>query len=179
MYIRRMSRMFGDLFQLGHVVTDLDDAVGEWISAGVGPWEVIRDFPVDGWWHDGEPTDPHVDVALAWSGDTQIELICQTNDAPSMYRDFLRDRPEGGFQHVGYRCPDYDAAVEAGRQAGYTMWMHGLVSGRPFGYLKPPPGSGTPVVEVSQSSEQALLRARLASAAARAWDGTAPRRERP
>lgn len=173
-----MSRFFGDLFQLGHVVPDLDGAIGEWIAAGVGPWDLIRSFPVDAWWHDGEPTEPQIDVALAWSGDTQIELICQTNRAPSMYVDFLDAHPNGGFQHVGYRCPDYDRAVDNGLQAGYTMWMHGLVSGRPFAYLKPPQGSAAPVVEVSRGSEQGVVAARRHSDLARSWDGTNPINER-
>ena len=173
-----MSRFFGDLFQLGHVVPDLDSAVRDWLAAGVGPWDVIRDFPVEAWWHEGVRTDPHIDVALAWSGDTQIELICQTDRAPSMYRDFLAEHPRGGFQHVGYRCPDYDRALADGLQAGYTMWMHGLVSGRPFAYLAPPQGSGAPVVEVSRGSEQGRASAREHIATARGWDGSDPINER-
>ncbi len=173
-----MSRWFGDLFQLGHVVPDLDDAINGWLTAGVGPWGVIRAFPGDAWWYEGEPTEPVGDVALAWSGETQIELICQTNAAPSMYVDFLEAHPEGGFQHVGYRCADYDRAVQDGHTAHFTMWMNGLVGGRPFAYLRPPPGSGAPVVEISRGSEQGATVALRSIAIGRAWDGTDPIRER-
>jgi hypothetical protein len=36
-------------------------------------------------------------VALGYSGPIQIELIVQHNDAPSLYRDFLAERPQGGL----------------------------------------------------------------------------------
>ena len=38
-------------------------------------------------------------IALANSGDLQIELIQQVNDAPSMYKEFL-DAGHEGLQHV-------------------------------------------------------------------------------
>ena len=48
-----------------------------------------------------QPTDMRVRIALANSGDLQIELIQPLDDEPSPYRDFLQDNGgHGGLQHV-------------------------------------------------------------------------------
>lgn len=137
-----MSQLFGELFQLGHVVPDVDTAMEAWRLAGVDDWTVVRDFPVLAWHYHGEPVQLPIDVALAWSGSVQIELIAQLDDTPSMYREFLAGHPAGGLQHYGYRPADYSAALAAAEAAGWTPWLGGLVEvNRPFCYLKPPAGS--------------------------------------
>lgn len=137
-----MSRLFGELFQLGHVVPGVDAAMEAWRVAGIEDWTVMRDFPVMQWYYHGEPVELPIDVALAWSGNVQIELIAQLDETPSMYREFLASHPAGGLQHYGYRPADYSAALAAAEAAGWTPWLGGLVEAdRPFYYLKPPSGS--------------------------------------
>jgi len=48
-------------------------------------------------------------IALGNTGDLQIELIQQRNDASSMYMDFLNAGREG-LQHMSYWTSDYQAA---------------------------------------------------------------------
>ena len=85
-----MSRLFGPLRQMGFVVRDIDRAMRHWIEVcGVGPWFVAEKLPLDGFWYKGQPYDIHITVALANSGDVQLELIQQRDTTPSMYRDFL------------------------------------------------------------------------------------------
>ncbi|MCC5874129.1 MAG: VOC family protein [Gammaproteobacteria bacterium] len=148
-----MSNLFGELFQLGHVVPDVDAAMAGWRTAGIEEWTVVRDFPVLEWRYRGEPVTLPIDVALAWSGGVQIELIAQLDETPSMYREFLAQHPEGGLQHYGYRPQDYSAALQAAEASGWTRWLGGLVeAGRPFCYLKPPAGSrGLLPAEISGS----------------------------
>lgn len=150
-----MSRMFGELFQLGHVVPAVDAAMEAWKVAGIEEWTVVRDFPVMQWYYHGDPVKLPIDVALAWSGNVQIELIAQLDETPSMYREFLTLQPEGGLQHYGYRPADYDAALATAQAAGWTPWLGGLVEAdRPFCYLKPPPGSrGLLPAEISGAAD--------------------------
>lgn len=169
-----MSRHFGELYQLGYVVASVDSAVDDWIRSGVGPWEIIRSYPVDQWWYQGERAEIDVDIAIGWSGATQIELIEQTNNVSSMYLDYLATFPTGGLQHLGYRCADYDRAIEAGGAAGFTVLMNGLVGDTRFAYLKPPVGSQTPVVEISAGSAASMRRNEEKAGAARVWDGNNP-----
>ena len=54
--------------------------------------ELIRDFYIDRvkmdyFRHRGQASNVEASIALANSGDLQIELIQQRNDAPSMYKE--------------------------------------------------------------------------------------------
>lgn len=134
-----MSGLFGKLFQLGHVVPAIEPAMASWRIAGVEDWQVLRDFPVHEWHYRGVKTSVPIDLALAWSGDVQIELIAPRDDAPSMYQEFLAQHPEGGLQHYGFRPEDYEATLAKALARGWTPWLGGLVEpGRPFCYLRPP-----------------------------------------
>jgi catechol 2,3-dioxygenase-like lactoylglutathione lyase family enzyme len=94
-----MSRLFGDIRQLGMVVRDADAAMQEWLKLGVGPWYVLH-FTVDDYFYRGEPSPPpQLKLCFAHSGGLQLELIEQQNDVPSAYREFL-DAGREGCQHV-------------------------------------------------------------------------------
>ena len=138
-----MSRLFGELFQLGHVVPGVDAAMEAWKLAGVDVWQVVRDFPVLEWRYRDAVVEIPIDVAIAWSGNVQIELIAPRDSAPSMYREYLARNPQGGLQHYGYRPPDYRQALDVALAAGWVYWLGGLVeAGRPFAYLRPPERAG-------------------------------------
>jgi hypothetical protein len=137
-----MSGLFGELFQLGHVVPSIDEGMRAWDRAGLTEWQVLRDYPVLEWRYHDQRVEIPIDVALAWSGSVQIELIAPRDRSPSMYREFLDMHPQGGLQHFGYRPADYDVALAQALAAGWTWWLGGLVApSRPFAYLRPPPGS--------------------------------------
>jgi len=145
--------MFGELFQLGHVVPDVRSAVAGWAVMGIESWQVIEDYPVEAWWYRGARTQIPIDVALAWSGPVQIELIAPRDQTPSMYREFLAEQPGGGLQHFGFRCVDYQASLDAALRAGWTEWLSGRVDANlEFCYLRPPAGSGLLPVEISRRS---------------------------
>ena len=95
-----MSRLFGSLTQIGIVVRDIEAAMQHWAEVcTVGPWFYADRLPVTAFSYRGERFDEiHISVALANSGDTQLELIQQRCDTPSMYRDFLAAGHEG-MQH--------------------------------------------------------------------------------
>ncbi len=95
-----MSRLFGPLRQMEFVVRDIGEAMRHWVEVcGVGPWYVAEKLPLDGFWYKERQYDIHLTVALAYSGDVQLELIQQRDRTPSMYQEFLaagrRDWPQG------------------------------------------------------------------------------------
>ena len=117
-----MSRIFGAVCQNGYVVRDIRAAMDHWVNVmGVGPWYYIDRVKTDYFRHRGQDSGMEMSVALANSGDLQIELIQQRNDAPSMYKEFLNSGREG-LQHMSYWTRDYqglyDRALVARLQSG-------------------------------------------------------------
>jgi hypothetical protein len=97
-----MSRIFGAVCQNGYVVRDIHAAMDHWIRVmGVGPWYYIDRVKTDYFRHRGQDSAVEMSIAIANSGDLQIELIQQRNDAPSMYREFL----DAGRAKACSTCP--------------------------------------------------------------------------
>jgi len=94
-----MSRIFGPVRQNGYAVRDVEAAMRHWVSLGVGPWFYFENVPVTDWEHRGRPGQVAMSIALANSGDLQLELIQQRNDSPSLYWEFIKAHGEG-LQHV-------------------------------------------------------------------------------
>ena len=174
-----MSRIFGAVRQNGYVVRDIEAALRHWTERlGVGPFFYFERVPVEDFRYEGRPSPIDVSIALANSGDLQIELIQQRNDAPSMYRDFLAAGHEG-LQHVAYWTEAYDALLEKALGAGYAVGQQGAIGARGrFAYLKTEQHPGT-VVEISEvSGGKGRFFAHLAELA-RVWDGADPVRTVP
>ncbi|MGY4472453.1 hypothetical protein ACVWWK_008162 [Bradyrhizobium sp. LB9.1b] len=115
-----MSRIFGAVRQNGYVVRDIHAAMKHWIDVmGVGPWYYMDRVKTDWFRHRGENSAVEMSIALANSGDLQIELIQQRNDAPSLYREFL-DSGHEGLQHMSYWSHYYQALYDRARSGSAT-----------------------------------------------------------
>ena len=121
----------------------------------------------------GEPSPLEVSIALANSGDLQIELIEQRNDAPSMYRDFLA-RGQEGLQHVACWYDSLDAPLARAAELGFAVGQSGCIGeqGR-FAYLETESHGGT-VVEISEISGSKGRFFEHVRASAADWDGSEP-----
>jgi hypothetical protein len=167
-----MSRIFGDIAQIGYVVRDIQTSMDNWVRHGVGPWFYIERVPMDYFrYHDTE-SDLHMSVALANSGATQIELIQQRNDNPSMYKDFL-DAGHYGAQHIAYWTNDYDALYDKAIGEGYTVGQEGSISGGRFAYLQTEWEPGTTIEISDVSGPKGQMFAYIRDVAAN-WDGSEP-----
>ncbi len=113
-------------------------------------------------------------VALANSGDLQIELIQQRNDAPSMYLDFLARHGEG-LQHMSYWSMDYQALYDRAIAAGCMVGHEGQIGGPKgrFAYFDTSGHAGT-VIEISDISGSKGRFFERVKAAALDWDGSDP-----
>ncbi|MFD1812232.1 VOC family protein [Rhodococcus gannanensis] len=170
-----MSRIFGPVRQLGYVVHDIEGAMTHWTeTAGVGPFFYVEDQPLNNFRFRGQSSSPRFSVALAQTGDIQIELIQQRNDEPSAFKDFT-DRGLEGLQHVAFWTTDFDRHLTAARDQGLTELQSGLSgSGAPderFAYFEEGPFPGT-VVELSEISGRKGDLFRAVAAASVGWDGT-------
>jgi hypothetical protein len=116
-----MSRLFGPMRQVGIVVRDIDKAMRHWVEVcGVGPWFYAEQLPMDEFRYKGRRYDIKVSIALANSGNVQLELIQQRCDSPSLYRDFLAAGHEG-MQHWSSWPVDYHAVRERALRTGWQI----------------------------------------------------------
>jgi hypothetical protein len=174
-----MSRIFGEIRQLGYVVPDIEEAMRYWTETlGVGPFFYNDRVPIRKYQYDGRAYEPHNSVALANSGPVQVELIQARNDVPSMYRDFTR-RGQFGLQHVAYWTQTYDADLERLYDLGFKPMMQGEVgqNGR-FVYFDKEHHPGT-VIELSEVLGPKGIMFRMIREAAETWDGRDPVRPFP
>ena len=120
--------------------------------------------------HRGEPTTPTITLAFCNSGDLQLELIGQTGDAPTAYKDFL-DSGREGFHHLAWWTDDI-ATVEADvRAAGLEIVLQSDGSSvAQFFYADAPTAAAT-CLEVMELNEMTQGLADHVKEAADTWDG--------
>ena len=113
-------------------------------------------------------------VALANSGDLQIELIQQLNDAPSMYKEFL-DAGHEGLQHMSYWTTDYQGLYDKAISLGYVVGHEGSIGGEKgrFAYFDTQAHPGT-IVEISDISGPKARTFEHIRKVSQGWDGSEP-----
>lgn len=169
-----MSLLFGPITQNGYVVPDIEAAMHHWSTVlGVGPWFQLGVPEFTDMVHRGKPTDARVRIALANSGDLQIELIEPLDENPSPYREFLTATGgRGGLQHVSSwpSSTGYDAHLDAFTAAGGKVLFQGRGGRTRFVYFETALDFGT-VFEMADLSTgtQKLFDAIRAEAAE--WNG--------
>lgn len=163
----------GPIRQIGYVVTDLERALAEWLALGVGPWFVVREHTQRVIYR-GEPCEVTISIALANSGELQVELIHQHGDTPSIFTEFLA-AGRGGFHQFNWWTTDFDAAVAAAEAAGWpVVWTGDAESVTRFAYVEPPAGGLATVYEIMELTELATGMGDFVRDAARDWDGSDP-----
>ena len=174
-----MSRIFGEIRQLGYVVEDIEAEMAHWSEKlGIGPWFYAPRVPIENYFYRGAAYEPHNSVALANSGFIQCELIQCRNDVPSMYRDFLQ-AGHTGLQHVAYWTRNYDEDLARAASHGFQPVMGGEVGAKGrFCYFDTESHPGT-VVELSEVIGPKGRMFDLIRDAARDWDGSHPVRPFP
>lgn len=100
-----MSRLFGPIVQQGYVLPNVGSALKDFLAAGFGPFFRMPPTELVSYYR-GERSDVVLSGAFSFTGDQQIELLCQDNEAPSIYREFLEHSPRGGLHHVSMWADD-------------------------------------------------------------------------
>lgn len=174
-----MSRLFGEVRQIGYVVKDIEAAMHFWSETlGIGPWFYAPRIVDDYFEYKGKPSPLQRAVALANSGSVQMELLQQLNDAPSMYKDFL-DAGHTGAQHFAYWTTSFDADMERLTARGLKVGMRGQVGpGGRYVYFETEFHPGT-VIELSEVSGPKGKLFETIRQAGQNWDGADPIRPFP
>lgn len=119
-----MSKLFGPVVQQGYVVPDVDASIEHWLARGVGPFflQDISDFSGQ---YDGSHIQADMRAGFAYCGDQQIEVITPEGEHPSIYKDYLKQNPAGGLQHLAYWVDDVEKKLAEVAAAGhqFKVWQ--------------------------------------------------------
>jgi hypothetical protein len=166
--------IMGSVDQLGYVVKDVRAAAKHWTETfGVGPFFLFPEAGIREVSYKGTVSKARIAVAIAYNGDTQIELIQQLNPdepgAESAYTQFLEEHGEG-LHHLCHFTDDYEGYVKRFADRGFTpyYWGDSGPDAR-FAYFPTEAHPGT-VIEVYETRLFAEFFAMMRDAA-RDWDG--------
>lgn len=110
-----------EIMQIAYSVVDIEQGMrhyGELLH--VGPWFLIGPFAPPKGRYRGTPTKARFSLALAYSGQVQVELIQQHDQEPSVFQETLKARGAHGFHHWGVGARDFDASSAKYRSRGYN-----------------------------------------------------------
>jgi hypothetical protein len=175
-----MSYHFGAARQAGIIVEDIDKAIEHWVSTvGAGPFFVARHVPLEFVEFNGEFTQPDLSVAMGFSGDLEIELIQQHNDAPSPWLNFYKNSGPG-LHHLSAWTTEYDNVMARTKLDGFTPNCVGKIAGGArFAYFNADAtdGSSFEISDLGVNGEIGKIHT-TAREAAVGWDGSQPIRDR-
>ena len=129
--IPSLPDVFGPANQVAYVVKDIDAAVQFWHDEfGVGPFAVFRnETPLSNATYRGNPMEEtHLNIAFAYVGDIQLELIELIGDTPSHYKEAL-DRNQTGVHHYCVCVEDFPAAYEHAMSNDFVALVDAGVDG--------------------------------------------------
>ena len=166
----------GEIMQLAFVPDDFDAAVRHWTQTmGVGPFFLMEGIHLEGMKYKGEPTDAVFDLALAYWGDIQIELIRPRDDHPSIYRGEYAEGLNGGLHHVCILVDDIEEAYRVCGDQGAEIVIEGSLGESRVIYVDPGQGPGS-LVEILQQGEGGPGLFAMIKQAGVGWDGNEPLR---
>ena len=164
--------------QLAYVVRDLDAALAYWSGMlKVGPFFRMDHAPLMEQRFYGQPSNVDVAIALGNSGDLQIELIQQLNDAPSVYKEFL-DAGRVGVHHFGLMPVDYAASCAQYRANGHAAAFECTIAGAELTYFDTVATVGH-YIELWDNKDVFKDMFQMVEDAAKHWDGSHPVRPFP
>ena len=165
----------GEVMQLAFVPKDFDAAVKHWTEVmGVGPFFLMEGVHLEGMKYKGEPTEAAFDLALAYWGDIQIELIRPRDNHPSIYSGEYAD-VDGGLHHVCILVDDIEEANRVCGEQGAEVVIEGSLGDSRVIYVDPGRGPGS-LVEILQQGEGGPGLFAMIKQAGEGWDGSEPLR---
>jgi hypothetical protein len=111
----------GGIVQVAYTVPDIQKAMRDYSELmRVGPWFLVGPFVPPKGVYRGVTTKMRISLALAFTGETHIELIQQHDDEPSVFGETLKARGAHGFHHWGIGTRDFDKTAAHYRSLGYA-----------------------------------------------------------
>jgi hypothetical protein len=160
------EHIFGPISQLGYVTDDIEATARMWTAtSGIGPWTRMRGVTMTAIM-EGKPTDISIDVALAYKGDVQIELIKPLCDSPSPYQENKR-AGLWGLHHVQFQTKNMAESIELAKSAGLEVSCKIDQGGGIYNYLR---GPGV-WFEIMEAGEGLVGLFEMIKSASDGWDG--------
>jgi methylmalonyl-CoA/ethylmalonyl-CoA epimerase len=169
------STIFGPVIQHAFVVRDMDAALKYWVEVmGVGPFYRVDKARYREALYRNEPSLPQYSVAIAYWGESQIELVAPTSDTPSIYNEFLEDGHDGLLHHMCVtveNMADFRRSIDAANFE--TLAEIALMPEGHILYLRGR-GQSWPLIEVGEFSSSLYEFFAQVKTASGGWDGRDP-----
>ena len=179
-----MMMGFGEIKQLGHIVSDMDQALELWTERlRVGPFFLMPEVEFQGYFYRGQPMpSPCLAIAIAFSGGMQIELIQQLDDRPSTYTEFL-SAGRSGLHHYSTwfsNREDYEQTRTWALQSNFQLVQECRPDdGARLAYFETA-NPAAPLFELSEALVPGVAEMMVsAEQTCREWDGSDPVRTLP
>ena len=169
-----MERLFGPMKQMGFVVDNFEDPIKHWTEKlNVGPFFILEHLDLKDVYYygkNGEENKIDFSVALAYSGDIQIEFIKQHCNTPSIYNEYVNNK-KNVLHHLCTFTKDIDSDIKILESQGYKKLQGGSTMDEgTFSYLDID-SNFSPILEIAQLSEGALGMFDMIKEASINWDG--------
>lgn len=130
----QIETLFGPIQQIAYVVEDIEKSMAAWQQQlQLGPFALIKQFnPLQGSQYRGKRSgDIWVNMAFAYMGDLQIELIQPLDQTPSIYQE-AKERGLWSAHHYAVFSADFGAAKSHALENGFEI----VVSSEKMAYLE-------------------------------------------
>lgn len=163
----------GEVMQLAYVPRDIEQALRFWtVVIGAGPFFRLPHVAYKAATYRAQDSKVDFSVLIGYWGDTQIELIQQHCNSPSIYKAGL-DEGREGLHHVCILVDDIERARQAAADAGLSIEQEVFLDGGEAIYVDTGGGPGT-MVEILQPMPGFDELCAMMRDAHRGWDGRDP-----
>ena len=172
-----MEKLFGPMEQMGFVVDNFDEPIKHWTEKlNVGPFFILEHLDLKDVYYygkNGEENEIDFSVALAYSGNMQIEFIKQHCDTPSIYNEYVNNK-KNTLHHLCTFTKNIENDIKILESQGYRNLQGGKTMDEgTFSYLDID-NNFSPILEIAQLSEGALGMFDMIKEASMNWDGKKP-----
>ena len=166
-----MKKLFGPMEQMGFVVDNFEEPIKHWTEKlNVGPFFILEHIDLQHFQYKGHKSVIDFSVALSFSGNTQIELIKQHCDTPSIYNEYSEIK-RGCLHHICRLTSNINNDIEILEGQGYQTIQDGETSdgGIKFAYLDIHANYGS-ILELAELKEENLAITEVMKNASKNWD---------
>jgi hypothetical protein len=126
--IRGITRMkLPKVGQIGILVGDISEAAAYYAKLlDVGPWyrsNIVKHEAV----YRGKSISPDLDIAIAFQGGMEIELIADRGNVENVYSDMF-SKCGGGIHHLGMMVCGYEKKLEEMKANGVEVLQSGVIT---------------------------------------------------
>ena len=170
---------FGEIRQLGHVVTDINQALELWTERlKIGPFFLMPEVIFEDYVYRGQGMpSPRLAIAIAFTGTMQIELIQQLDDTPSAYTEFLSAGRSGLHHYSAWfsNREDYERTRSWALESGFQIALECRPENSPRLAYFETANPAAPLFELSEALVPGVAEMMdVVEKTCREWDGSDP-----